>query len=150
MNNKENIDGALLSRPYIYLFEDSENADLKWVVPVSSQYEKFKREYDKNVGKYGFCNFIRFGYVVGRLASFLIQNICPVTEKYISEIYVDKNNTPIAINEKTYRDVLKNARTVMHKVKHGTKLVWVDIAVIKNALLLELKENNVRESVKHD
>jgi hypothetical protein len=70
------------------------NQEILWLVPISSKYAKYKAIYDKKVEKYGNCNTIRFGVVLSTQAAFLIQNMCPVTSKYITEIYVDKNNTP--------------------------------------------------------
>ena len=37
------------------------------------------------------CDTIRFGEVLGKKRAFLIQNIFPVSKRYIESAYVDKN-----------------------------------------------------------
>ena len=87
------------------------------------------------MSKRGKCNTIRFGYVVGNKAAFLIQNMCPVTEKYIIE-YLDKNNDPIQIDVRTASDVISNAREVLAITWRGFKgIVKPDIISIYNSLL---------------
>jgi ABC-type polysaccharide transport system permease subunit len=71
-------------------FKDYKIADIYWIVPISSKYEKFKRIEQDKINKYGHCNTIRFGTVLGRNTAFLIQNMCPATRKYLTA-YIDKN-----------------------------------------------------------
>lgn len=78
--------------------------------------------------------------MLGKQAAFLIQNIFPVTPKYIRAIYVDKNNNPIMVDGRIVQDVIVNARATLAKVARGAKLVFTDIAAIKKVLLAELAE----------
>ena len=144
MKNKEAVNGVLIDRPCFFAFRDKENQDIMWLVPISSQYDKYKKIHDKNVEKYGFCTTIRFGTVIGTMAAFLIQNMCPAIDKYIREIYVDKNNVPIAIDNRVIQDVISSASEVLARVKRGSKLIFPDIAKIKQILLEELGENGKR------
>ena len=96
--------------------------------------------------KYGRYPFIRFGEVLGKQAVFLIQNICPATNRYIREIYTDKNNIAIKIDNRVVQDVISNARDVLARVNRGAKLVFTDIASIKQTLLAEL-ENTTKSGI---
>ena len=42
-------------RPTYYCEKDS-SSGIIWVVPMSTRYEKFEREYNKKIEKYGRCN----------------------------------------------------------------------------------------------
>lgn len=46
-----------------------------WVIPFSYQVEKYQKIYDKNIERYGRCDIIEFGYVLGEKKAFLLQNI---------------------------------------------------------------------------
>jgi hypothetical protein len=135
------IGGVLHRRPCFFVFIDRSNENILWLVPISSRYEKYKVIYDKKVEKYGRCNTIRFGTVLGAQAAFLIQNMCPVIPRYILEVYADKNNVPIRIDGRVVRDVISNARAVLAMVERGANLVFPDVKKIRNVLLQQLKQN---------
>ena len=91
MRNKESMDGVLRNRPCFYAFYDS-SSSIYWLIPISSRLRKFKFIYDKNVARYGSCDTIVFGQVLGRDTAFLIQNMCPVIPQYIKNEYIDQKN----------------------------------------------------------
>lgn len=143
MESKEkSSDGRLHDRPCFFAFQDGTHKDILWLVPISSRYDKYKAIYDKNIAKYGRCTFIRFGEVLGSQAAFLIQNMCPVTHKYIREVYLDKNNNPVMIDNRIVQDVISNAKTTLAKVAKGSNLVFTKVMEIKEVLLAELKNNS--------
>ena len=146
MKNKEFVYGQFIDRPCFFAFKDVQNPDIMWLIPISSKYDKYKNIYDKNVKRYGKCTIIRFGEVLGRQAAFLIQNMCPATEKYIREVYVDKNNVPINIDNRIIHDVMTNAKDVLGKVNRGTKLIFPDVLNIKKSLLLQLESAKNEDS----
>ena len=133
MQNKDIIDGLPHSRPCFFAFKDSKTADIYWIVPISSKFEKFKRIEQDKIKKYGYCNTIRFGIVLGRNTAFLIQNMCPATGKYLTA-YVDKNNYPIRIDNRVAADVEKNARNVLAIAKRGAKVIFPDVFKIYHEL----------------
>lgn len=105
---------------------DSKIPEIYWIVPIFSKNEKFKQIEEKKIQKYGKCNTIRFGIVLGRRTAFLIQNMCPATEKYLIA-YIDKNNQPIRIDDRIAADVVKNAREVLSMAKRGAKVIFPDV-----------------------
>ena len=120
MQNKDTIDGVPHSRPCFFAFPDAQVPKIYWIVPISSKCEKYKRIEQDKIKKYGQCNTIRFGTVLGRNTAFLIQNMCPATENYLTP-YIDKNKQPIRIDGRVAADVEKNARNVLAWQNAGQK-----------------------------
>ena len=86
LENKEIIDGKQHNRPCCYLFKYNQNdSDIYWLIPISSKIQKYTSEYRKSIEKYGKCDNISFGYVLGEKRAFLPQNLFPITKaKYVS------------------------------------------------------------------
>ena len=109
---RHNPDGHLMknkegdhNRPCFYAFPDNREPAIYWCIPISSRIEKYERIVANKIAKQiekghktPKCNTIRFGKVLGQKRAFLIQNMFPVTAKYISGIYIDKNTqSPVTI-----------------------------------------------------
>lgn len=77
-------------------------------------------------------------FLVGKLP-FLIQNMCPATDKYISP-YIDKNKQPIKIDDRIIADVVKNAHEVLGIANRGAKIIFPDIKTIYAALVYQLEQ----------
>jgi len=149
MRNKEMVDGKEHGRPCFYAFPDRKNPLILWCVPISSQIEKYMRIYDHKLEKQrqkGIrrpkCNTIRFGEVMGVKKAFLIQNMFPVTMKYISEIYINRmTKEAVRIPQNTENDIIVHANDVLRLVKSGnTNLVFSDIIGAYNDLIAELEQ----------
>lgn len=139
MQNKDTIDGVPHSRPCFFAFPDARVPEIYWIVPISSKYEKYKRIEQDKIKKHGRCNTIRFGTVLGRNTAFLIQNMCPATEKYLTP-YVDKNKQPIRIDGRVAADVEKNARQVLALAKRGAKVIFPDVYAIFQGLVQQIQQ----------
>lgn len=63
MTNKETINEQVHDRPCFYAFEDK-STGLYWMIPFSSQINKFQSIYNKKMQKYNRCDTITFGYVL--------------------------------------------------------------------------------------
>lgn len=133
MKNKDVIQGVPHSRPCFLAFPDSKNPAIYWLVPISSRYEKYQKIAQAKIEKYGRCNTIRFGTVLGRNAAFVIQNMCPVTEPYLIA-YINKNSEPICLDDRIVADVTKNAREVLAIAHRGAKVIFPDVFKIYQAL----------------
>ena len=75
---KENIDGQEHKRPCFYAIKDRID-DIYWMIPISSQITKYQNVLNQKLQKYPVYDGLEFGYVRGRYAAFLLQNLCPVT-----------------------------------------------------------------------
>ena len=110
MTNKGNDFDCCGGRPCHYCFEYE---DYFWMIPISSQVDKFKSIYQHKIEKRGFCDTIRFGYINGKERAFLIQNCFPVTKEYIDEEYkINKNTVSVTISE----DLSKELNGLLRKV----------------------------------
>ncbi len=134
MKNKERINGTLHNRPCFFAFSDKDCPEIYWLVPVSTQVEKYKSLYQKKVERYGKCNTLVFGELLGKTAVFLIQNMCPVTQNYIHNIYMDKNEVLVQIDRRVAKNITKNAQQVLLLVKKGHSLVFPDVLSVYNSL----------------
>lgn len=135
LENKEMINGVMHGRPCCYMFK-YEDDDLYWMIPVSSKIEKYERQYKHSVDKYGLCDNISFGYVLGKKRAFLPQNLFPVTEEYVENTYIDMNTKrPITIPKDLMSELNKKARKKIRYNFQGKKFGMTDIVKIYNGLI---------------
>lgn len=112
------------------------------MIPVSSKVDKYKFQYQKSIDKYGLCDNISFGYILGEECVFLPQNLFPITERYINNIYIDKNTSlPITIPTKLMVELNKKARKKIRYNQSGRILGMTDITKIYNELMNDIKSN---------
>ena len=137
LGNKEVIKGKEHNRPCFYLFKLKEEK-IYWMIPISSQVEKYEKVYKKSIAKYGLCDNISFGYILGKKSVFLPQNLFPITEKYVSNMYIDKNTSlPIIIPKNLMAELNKKARKKIRYNQNGKKFGMTDIIKIYNTLIDE-------------
>ncbi|MCD8200673.1 MAG: hypothetical protein LUD47_01190 [Clostridia bacterium] len=143
MKNKT-VGGSTHNRPYFLAFPDVDEPRIYWVVPISSNVEKYTIQAQKIEAKYKVknsnytCETIRFGKVLGRDAAFLIQNMCPTIDMYMTP-YLDKNGCPILPRNDVSTDVIRHATAVLAKVKRGVKMVFPDVLGMYNELKKKLQ-----------
>ena len=65
--------------------------------------------------------------------------MCPATEKYLIA-YVDKNNTPIGIDSRVAKDVIRNARQVLAMANRGAKVIYPDVFTIYEELKKQVED----------
>ena len=134
MRNKEG--GAY--RPTFFCMRDQKIDGLLWVVPMSSRTEKFQAIMDKQVARYGRCLTIVIGEYDGRQAAFLIQNMFPVTEKYLDHIHT-RNGNPVPVRHSIARQIRSNATRARQLVYNGKNVVFPDIRRLENLMRAELQ-----------
>ena len=136
MKNKEAIAGVLFSRPCFYSFQE-ESTGLYWLIPISSKVEKYKAIYKKIVEKHDKCDTIFFSEVMRKQRAFLIQNMCPTTEEYIADEYINPvSNSPVRIDIFDEQELIYKARSVLYYVHNGNKkLIFPDVLKIEKKLL---------------
>lgn len=141
LENKEVIDGKQHNRPCCYLFKFAHNdSGIYWLIPISSKVSKYESEYQKSIEKYGVCDNISFGYVLGEKRAFLPQNLFPVTLNYIDDIYLDKNTSlPITIPADLMAELNKKARKKIRYNQQGKKFGMTNIMKIFDELKKDLE-----------
>ena len=118
-----------------YAFQDN-STGLYWLIPFSSQVSKFKNIYDSKIQKYKRCDTIVFGEVLGHEKAFLIQNMCPITSKYIKNEYFDaRANVPVRVNGILEKELKEKASKVLALQRKGSKLIFPNVLEIERKLL---------------
>lgn len=147
MKNKEVVNGEEHNRPCFYAIKDREY-NIYWFIPFSSQVTKYEKVYNDKIAKYGQCDTIVFGHVLGKKKAFLIQNICPITDEYINNQYIDiSTNNPVTISESLAKILEKKARKILTLQRKGKKLIFPDIFKIEDILLVKQEINEIKEEV---
>lgn len=130
MSNKENGN----YRPHYYLLKDKADPTLLWVVPISSKVEKYKIIIDKKVKRYGKCNTIIIGCLErDRENAFLIQNMFPVTEKYIHHVHT-RAGIPVELHASLKKKIAVAAFEVLALHRKGIHVIFSDIEQIIHVL----------------
>lgn len=126
-------------RPCFFAFPDPSDLKISWVVPVSSQYQKYEAIVNQKIRKRGFCNTIILGELNGHSTAFLIQNMCPVTENYIASVYLHHGTTPVQIDQRTSWRIMRDAKRILEKTKAGVpNLLYADVRSIYAELTCQL------------
>lgn len=122
MQNKENGN----KRPCYYCFKSKTYDDIIWFIPVSTKIEKYQKIYNYKIQKQirlekkPSIDTIVFGNVANTYSVFLIQNMFPVTKKYVESQYI-KNKIAIRLSNKLQKEVIYKANKVLNLYNHGMK-----------------------------
>ena len=89
------------------VIQDKKNPKIYWMIPISSQADKYKGIIEKKKKRYGKCNTIVIGLFAGKENAFLIQNAFPVIEKYFDHIHTIQEQ-PVTIHKKLDKLLVDN------------------------------------------
>jgi hypothetical protein len=137
MSNKENRN----YRPHFYAIKDKKNPSLYWMIPISSQAQKYKRIVENKKRKYGKCNTIVIGKFAGKENAFLIQNAFPIIEKYFDHVHTIQEK-PVMVHKELNRMLTENLREVLAMHNRGIRLTFTDIDTIRTVMESELHRDN--------
>ena len=124
-------------RPHFFAIRDVDYPDIFWMVPVSSQYQKFSTLYQKMSAKYGRCTKIVLGKCAGKDAAFLIQNAFPITSNYFDHIHTSQGK-PLTLHETTAKTIVNNLRNNLLLHERGVRIFFTDIDRIYQLMVEEL------------
>ena len=146
MQNKEKV----IKRPCFYCLRDISLDYLYWLIPISSKVTKYKAIYDRKVQKqienkkFPKVDTLVLGKVNNENRVFLIQNMFPVIEEFISDTYIT-NNAPVRIGYELQKEIEAKANKVLALVKRGNRgLVFPNIMKIKKIMIEEKRKKNER------
>ena len=134
------INKQTTKRPHYYTYKDKNG--LLWVIPCSSQIDKYRKIIDnkKNNGKP--YNHIQIVKVNGIEQVLLYQDMFPILEKYIDNAYIKLNHYMEIQDKKKLKEIEKNANNIINKLRHGVKFTPTqpDINKIEKIMLKETKK----------
>ncbi len=130
------------NRPHYYCFRD-EIPGLYWIIPMSSKVEKYQKiiQYKQHNNKP--CDILHVCKLSNdKWNAFLIQDMFPITEKYVDRPYTFAGKHLILISESERKNVERKAIRILNLINHGVKLnpTQPDIMSIKFRLLSELEQ----------
>jgi len=135
MQNKEN--GQY--RPTYFCIKDN-STSLLWVVPMSTRYEKYQQIAEKQSTKYGKSLGIVLGEYDGKRAVFLVQNMFPITEKYLDHIHT-RNGNPVPVKhslQETIKSHVQKARLLLSK---GKNVVFPNVLRLEKLMIDEIQSS---------
>ena len=135
MKNYEN--GAY--RPTYFCIKDLKT-NLLWVIPMSTQAEKYQIFVDKDTDRFGECLKIIIGEYNGRKNAFLLQNMFPILPKYIDHIHT-LNGVSVPIYSDLQMQIDRNFREIMSLYKRRIKIPFTDINRLEKLMLSENRDD---------
>ena len=132
-------------RPHYYALKDSLTG-LLWVIPCSSQIDKYRKIIESKEKKGKKHNHIQIIKVSGIEQAFLFQDMFPIIEKYIENPYIKQNTFMEIRDPKKISAIEKNAKEIIKLIRHGIKFTPTqpDSVRIEKIMIEELKkESNV-------
>lgn len=130
------------SRPYFLAVRNSKG--IVWLIPLSSQVEKYRKAIEKTEAKRGSGNCI-YQYICrvkGKDSAFLIGDAIPVTDKYILRPFRVGGIDYIVEDKADIKAIKSKFGKFLALVRQGKLKPMVDILQIERELLQELKEEN--------
>jgi len=126
-------------RPTYFCLENEKNG-LLWVVPMSSQVEKYRKYVERDIEKFGKCSKIYLGEYAGKNSVFLLQNMFPILPKYISHVHTI-DNVPYPLDDVHKANVRRCFMEVTRLHKRGANIVFPDIDRLEKLMLNELAQS---------
>ena len=77
------------------------------------------------------CKFL------GYKKAFLLQNMCPITERYIANQYFDAHHRPVQLDRFTVNLLIEKAKYVLNLYKRGFDIIFPNVRLIESRLLAE-------------
>lgn len=133
MSNKE----AGNYRPHFYAVQDRKNSELFWMIPISSQTEKYKKIIKKKKERYRECKTIVIGKFAGKENAFLIQNAFPIIEKYLDHVHTIQGQ-PIVVHKELNKILTKNLQDILAMYDSGVELLFTNVSEIRHIMEQEL------------
>lgn len=140
MQNKENGN----YRPTYYCFKD-EKTSLLWMIPMSSQAEKYESLYKAKCERYGKCDTIVISNYDGKKAAFLLQNMFPITEDYLDHIHT-RNGNPVPVAVVVQKELETKAKRLLALAHRGKKLIFPDVIRLEK-LMIEQQTHKIERDI---
>lgn len=141
MSNKEDDK----FRPNYYAVQE-EDSDVMWMIPLSSQIEKYSKIYEEKIKKHGKCLNLVISNYGGKKSVFLLQNMFPILPKYIDHVHTS-NGQPLEIYNGIKKEVDKKFKKIMQLKKRGIVIPFTKIDVLYNKMIEEYQKDSILKEV---
>ena len=120
------------NRPYYLVVKES--SGILWLVPLSSQVEKYNAKIRTDEEKHGECIYYYTTNVKGKENVFLIGNAIPATEKYIKKAFTVMGKPFVVRDKEDIRKIKSKLSRYLTMVRRGIMTPAVDILEIERKL----------------
>ena len=111
------------NRPHYYCFEDSNYNGIYWMIPLSSRIDKYKKIVSKRTGKGRTCDIIHIVKLDDNHESaFLIQDMFPISEKYIEREYTIAGNHLRLTSEHAAKEIEQKSKKSFGNAEKRNKI----------------------------
>lgn len=124
-------------RPHYFALRDPKT-NLIWMIPMSSRAEKFKAIMDKKLASGRPCDTLHICRLDnGIMNAFLLQDMFPISEDYISAEYTINGNHLILTSDREAKIILQKAHRTLNMLHRGIRFTPTqpDVLSIEATLL---------------
>lgn len=128
-------------RPHYFPFKDDATG-LFWLIPCSSQVEKYEKIIESKKRKHKPHNHIQIVTISGKKQAFLYQDMFPILPEYIDKPYISKSGPYELKDPKKIKEINENATKIIRLLRHGICFTDKQPNIIKiEKLLLEKRKS---------
>lgn len=109
--------------------------DFIWLIPISSDVKKYRKEISKKIKTFGACQTILIKEIANKEYAILLQQAFPILEKYLKKEPCKEKGKPFRVPIKVKREVLIAFRYLLLLRKRGNNLFYTDIDFLKYILV---------------
>lgn len=126
-------------RPHYFAVRDIETS-LIWMIPISSKVEKFKEIINSKRLNHKRTDGIKIVKIFGEEQVMLFQDMFPICDKYINNIYIKGGQVVRIADPNKIREIEKQAKKVIKLFRLGIKFTPTqpDVVRIENIMLSEI------------
>ena len=127
-------------RPFYYAVKDSHG--LYWLIPLSTQIEKYKQKIKAVEAKRGpgKCIAYHIGIIAGQERVFRICNMIPISDKYIDGEFVIDGLHYVAKEKNLVKDIRVKSRNFIKLLEQGNMYSQVDALNIRKQLIVDIQD----------
>lgn len=131
-------------RPHCYALKDEKN-NIYWMIPMSSRIEKYENIINRRSKANKPCDILHIAKLDnGQKSVFLIQDIFPVSDKYINREYTIGGNHLRITSEKLAIIIEQKARKTLGMIRRGVKFTptQANVLEIEKKLISDMLANS--------
>ena len=117
-----------------YCCHKDSSRNIFWMIPMSTNIKKFEGIAEKEMNKYGHCYSVVIGMYDKKDAAFLIQDMFPITKKYILHEHTRKGKI-ISVNHSLKAEIRHNFDKIMELRNRDVKSTLTDIDYIMQLII---------------
>ena len=126
------------NRPHYFCLEYK---NFYWMIPISSQVEKYKKIINDKLRSGKKCDILHVAKLDdGNETAFLIQDVFPITERYVEREFVKFGKHFMISSEALIKEIEKKAKTIINMSMRGVKFLPTQVDI--NMIIKKLDAKN--------